>query len=267
MSEAELYRYHPKKYIERGAVWYRMFWDRDRKWLSENRYAGQYIASGHFFSVSPVGALAEMEAYQANLEEYELIRIKMSIDNLLDLTNIEAVSSFYEKHFDTTDYSHPAIILDSFLDQQRGGDRFNAFVGQKALSDGYNGIVFFGARAINKYWEEPGSMKYRDLSLIGYLLETMREDEECINVVVYFGHNVARCTHTVSFIDQEEITNNLFSAPIVDVDKVFLDDPARPHDADLTWENLRSRVERVIWRNKPGIKTVARLPDTSKKDE
>src|SRR5262249_573983 len=208
LAVASLYRYQPNKYLELGDTWYRMVWDLDHNWAARNRYAGEYSLPGHFFAVSPAGALAEMQTYNVNIEDYELLCFNLSIDNLLDLTDLRTIEWFYKQHF-SREYVHLALILDSFFYQQLGGDQFNDFAGHVALLYGYNGIVFFSARTIKSHWPRPGSLLEGslsgglalDLRLMDY--EAMRGDNECINVVIFFGHNVVRATHSISFKDQE----------------------------------------------------------------
>jgi hypothetical protein len=61
LSNVPLYRYQPKEYIEFGEGWYHMFWDVERKWAAQSRFAAPGISPGHFFSLHPDGALAEMK--------------------------------------------------------------------------------------------------------------------------------------------------------------------------------------------------------------
>jgi hypothetical protein len=252
LPKAKLYRYQDKKYLETGATWYHMAWDLDRKWAAKNRYSGKDISPGHFFSVHPNGALAEMNAYDADVSGSELLEYTISIDNLLDLTDIEALSWFYKKHFAPENDWHWGVMLDSLFDQQMGGDNHNAFAGHKALLDGYNGIVFFGARASERFWADPGSMRHRDWDLVAYDHEAMRQEPECINVVIYFGHNVVGATHEIVYA-VGKIENALFGAGIEEIDAVFAGDPLKPSDVDLHYETLRERVERIAWLGKPGI--------------
>src|SRR5262245_55314715 len=90
VPKIKLYRYHPRQYLDTSERWYRMFWDGDHKWATKARFAGDGVVPGHFFSLSPQGALAEIEAYQANVEDYELACYTMSVDRVLDLTSLEA---------------------------------------------------------------------------------------------------------------------------------------------------------------------------------
>jgi hypothetical protein len=259
LRDVSLYRYQPKRYLELGATWYRMFWDVDRKWNAENRYSAQDISPGHYFSVSAVGASAEMNAYGANIEDYELLRFEMSIDNLLNLTDRTSITWFYNKHFQGDKNWHWAIILNALVNQKKGGSAFNAFAGHKALLDGYDGIVFFGARALTSIWPDAGSMVFvdgwtgdRDLNLVDFDYLDMRDDPACINVVIYFGHNVVRSTRRF-YINDMIIRNDLFAASNATIDTVFSNDPNRLSEEDLTYENLRHRVDRIGWVGKTGI--------------
>lgn len=259
LKDVSLYRYQAKKYLELGTTWYRMFWDVDRKWNAQNRYSGEDISSGHYFSVSAGGALAELNAYGGNVEDNELLRFDISIDNLLNLTDRTTLTSFHNKHFQGTKDWHWAIILNALVNQEKGGNTFNAFAGQKALLDGYDGVVFFGARALTSIWPNAGSMDFvdgwtgdRDLNLVDFDYFDMVDDPNSINVVIYFGHNVVRSTRAI-YGNDITINNDLFAASHATIDDVFMQDPSRPPDADLTYENLRLRVGRIYWSTIPGM--------------
>jgi hypothetical protein len=195
------------------------------------------------------------------VNDCELLRLDMSIDNLLNLTDEEALQWFYKKHF-TDRYVHWAVILDTFLEQKLGGDGHNNYAGHMAMMDGYNGIIFFGARAIESYWPNPGQLKFapgghsggdhRDLDLAFLDLIDMREDRKCINVVIYYGHNVVRRTHAIHN-RQNVLENKLFGTSYAEIDSVFADDPAKPAAVDLSYERLRERTKGIKWMSKPSI--------------
>ena len=56
------------------------------------------------------------------------------------------------------------------------------------------------------------------------------------------------------------LENPLFVASYSEIDNVFLNDPDRPAREDLTYENLRDRVEQTVWRGPPGIFYKRRRP-------
>jgi hypothetical protein len=237
-----------------------MFWDVERKWTKQNRFAGQSISSGHFFAVTPDGALAELNAYHENVEEYDLLRFTIFIDNLLNLTARGSLDWFYEKYLFGPKNLHWALILDSLLAQQLGGDNFNDYAGHKALLEGYTGLVFFGARAAASHWPNPGtlelshggSLNSRDPDLIAYQHEAMRDDPACINVVIYFGQSVVSAIREIA-INDTIIKNRLFRASHALIDDVFMKDPEKPPNDDLTYENLRARAARIRWLTTPGF--------------
>lgn len=252
IAEAALFRYQPKRYLEAPETWYRMVWDADYKWKSQSRFSGAGLSSGHYFALTPSGADAEMAAYKANKDDYELLRLNVAIDRILDLTNFDTLTWFYKKHFRPERDWHWAIILDSLFEQQLGGDSHTDFAGHRALLDGYNGIAFFSARTSGRHWLEPGRFVRRDLDLIGYTHEAMLADLDCINVVIYFGHNIVRSTRTIE-VRGKTFANRLFGASNSEIDKVFSDDPARPPGMDLTFDALQARTERFAWATYPRI--------------
>ncbi len=254
-----LYRYHPKRYLQRGEKWYRMFWDLDYKWEAHSRFAGNHVVPGHFFSLSEAGARAELHAYDQPIADYALMTFKVSLDDVLDLTSMDALQWFYQQHFGTGGSVHWMLVLDSFLDQRKGGDQFNTYAASCAVNDGYHGIVFFGARAVHEYWEKPGEMTFyggpRNPNLAGLELELMRSDESCINEVVFFAHNVVRMTEEVR-LDGDTICNPHFGKSTADIDAVFSADTTKPADLDLDYSSSRYRAQSVFWRGpRPSIET------------
>lgn len=252
LREVKLYRYQPKAHTDLTDTWYHMIWDVQRKWDAKDRFSGQHISPGHYFSLSKGGADAELAHYKGDPAGRELLVYTVTIDNLLDLTSMEALKWFHTRHFNTAQDWHWAVILDSLFDQQSGGDVHNSFAGHKAILDNYTGIIYFGARACAEYWDEPGSMKERDWDLIGFPHMAMMEDDACVNVAIYFGHNVVQATRQIECGGQT-VANSLFGASYDRISEVFMADPSRPPDEDLTFESERTRAERIAWISSPGI--------------
>lgn len=264
LSNTPLYRFQPKKYLTPDDHWHRMFRDLDHKWAGPYRFAGKDVSPGHFFSIDPAGALAEWKAYGSDIETAELLDLSMSLDNLLDLTDQDALKWFFERHFDVESI-HWAVALDSFLAQQHGGDGFDTFAGHMALIDGYKGLIFFGARACQKHWDRPGELMfashgagpYRDINLVSLEYDEMKADANCINVVIFFGHDVVRGARRINFgtsraPSRRTIVNSLFEASYPEIDAAFARDPTKPN-VDLRYETLRARSESVKWLTKPSI--------------
>jgi hypothetical protein len=80
----------------------------------------------------------------------------------------------------------------------------------------------------------------------------LRDDPACINLAVYFGHNVVQATHEIAVADTV-IQNSLFGKTYAEIDALFASDPEKPVDLDLSYESLRERTGRILWRGTPRI--------------
>lgn len=210
--------------------------------------------SGHFFSLSPAGAKAEIKAYGVNVDDYELIEYKVKLKNFLNLTGMDELTWFYKNYFEHDRHFHWAIVLDALLNQEKGGDTFNDFAGHSAFLAGYRGVVFFGARAIEKYWPDPGSLKVqeRDLDLIGYdTYPGMLADKDCINVAIYSVHNVVQCIRCVKFKDKI-VDNAYFDQSYKVIESLFNSDPTKPA-SQMSHEDLLNHAGRFAWGITPKI--------------
>jgi hypothetical protein len=136
----------------------------------------------------------------------------------------------------------------AFFAQQKGGDDLTSFVGHKAILEGYNGVVFFSTRNIERWWSNPGSMEYN--ALPAFMHQSMREDPTCINVVIFYAHNVVRATRYIRSW-KTILRNNLCLATISTIDDIFANDPKRPPEIDLSYESARERSEEIYWRPSP----------------
>lgn len=164
------YRYQPKAHLHHGEEFFRLFEDGDWKWQGQQRYAGATedgkgakINAAHFFAFTPSCAKLEIGNYlsEEQLAEYALVEVDGELDDMLDLTSIENVRAV-AKAMHVTGNIHD--IFKELLSLRSGGNKFTDVFGHYASSRGYNGIVFFSARALSqdhaqqvresKYWDE-----------------------------------------------------------------------------------------------------------------
>lgn len=138
-----------------GKDFWKTFQDDKRKWDAQNRYAGSGANVGHYFALNETGATAEAGFYKMDLSQRAIMTIEAAFDSILDLTyedNLLAVAKVAlsdindvpERHFFVT-------MLSELLNDAPGGTPFTDYVGRWAASQGYDGILFFGARAIRAY--------------------------------------------------------------------------------------------------------------------
>jgi len=97
--------------------------------------------------------------------------------------------------------------------------------------------------------------------LAGFSYDSMREDGNCINFMIFFGSNVVRSAKKVllplsAMPDGHKTTsivNPYFEKPHAEIDRLFMDDPRRDEGDDLTFETLTERSRRNFWAPKPKI--------------
>lgn len=249
LETAILYRYQPKAFQRPAEEWHKLFVDREHKWQAKNRFSGNGVVPGHYFALSRVGAQAEIDAYDAQVSDFDLMLLQVSIDNVLDLTNPTNLTKYYSICTNDPEEWHPAIVLDEFLYQRRGGNVSNSRAAHCAVQDGYTGIIYCGARSASTHWHSPGEFEH-NLNLAGLSMADLASDPNCINVVLFFGHNVVRYTHAFSY--QKKRTENVhFQKSYEELDELFMADPERPSGTDLTYAALRERCDRVHWQGEP----------------
>ena len=261
LYEIPLYRFQRKTRLEPWETWYWMYHDGNHKWEATDRYAARHTAYGHFFTLSPKSGISEIEHYGGDQNEYDRTGIICNLDNVLDLTNRETIQWFFESNVEM-DYSpHWMDLIDFLLDQSSGGDTLTDFIGNVAFKLGYNGIATFGARSAQRHWPNPGEIDGRNRDLAGFSYDSMREDGNCINFMIFFGSNVVRSAKKVllplsAMPDGHKTTsivNPYFEKPHAEIDRLFMDDPRRDEGDDLTFETLTERSRRNFWAPKPKI--------------
>jgi hypothetical protein len=191
-----LYRWHNPKYFWSGADFWRTFQNGPRKLSSQERYAGHNINCGHYFALSAKGAAAEAHFYRMDLTRCRLLEVEISLESVLDLTHednirqiglsgaIENPEAFGDDFFMGT--------LSHLLASERGGNGLTDYIGCKALRDEYDGVLFFGARALQAFPDlEWQIFKRRDIGmgipLVPSIFYEMRKEHSLKNLVVFSG--------------------------------------------------------------------------------
>jgi hypothetical protein len=218
-------RYHSRKWLFEAEQFYKNFEDSEHKWNSNGRFAAPDINCGHFFGCSIVATNAEAREYGMNPEEQALLEVEMDLDNLLDLR--------YEENIDWMlgqVYENPELLGNSYfvklielIHHVQGGDVVNERIGHIARKAGYDGILWFGARALRDFetdWmTNPEDPMIFDIEQEAF--PRMREDLDLQNIVVFSGANVIRSIRQYRIDDGAWKPNPLFAISSEELDKVL----------------------------------------------
>jgi hypothetical protein len=189
-------RFHKKQWLFTGDQFYRNWEDSPRKWAARERYAGQGINCGHFFGCSVKGSRAEGAAYKMDAAQHSLLELELDLESALDLTCEENIDWILGQVFENPEVLGNAYFpkLIELIDHQHGGDQVNEFIGHVAVREGFDSLLFFGARALRKY-ESAWTMNPEDPLI--YMTEQivfpdMRAKPDLQNLVVFSGSGLTR---------------------------------------------------------------------------
>jgi len=159
--------------------------------------------------------------------------INGSAESVLDLThedNLLEVSRMAIKNPEVLpDETYLVELLSALTDESKGGgNALTNWIGYWAQTQGYDGILFFGARALKSHPELWFQIRHgrgdRGLfSGLTYLyFEQLRRSYDLINVVYFSGANVATNVRQYAFPSDGELTDNeLFGKSIDDIDPLL----------------------------------------------
>jgi hypothetical protein len=141
------FRYQRAEHFYTGEDFWRTFEEGPWKWTQHQRFAAKEITIGHYFGFSPVVVLRELQHYCSVEEQknYKLIEIRGSVDNILDLTNVGALSFAREK-LNIMSEDLDVDLLVGLMNHGNGGGWHTNALGQFADRNGYNGILFPSVR-------------------------------------------------------------------------------------------------------------------------
>jgi hypothetical protein len=189
-------RWHNPKYYWRGAEFWRTFEDSQRKWDNRERFAGEGRNCGHYFALTKVGATAEAAFYSMDTNVNRLLSADFESDSVLDLTyeeNLLAIAKLALSNMDKISDRHFFVTILSWLtDDSQGGIPFTDFIGHWASRNGYEGLLFFGARALAqndylKQYIDTGADDGMMGSVIYSYLKDMRKKNDLKNLVMFSG--------------------------------------------------------------------------------
>jgi hypothetical protein len=185
------HRWQPVELFWGGCDLWRTFQDGPWKWQAQARFAGKGINCGHFFSLTGVGARAEASAYQLEIgRKYEALEAVVRVDHILDLTSYKGMQLAFSAVVKNPDFSIP-FIAEEFVEIERGGTALTDRIGHWAISQGYEGILFLGARALPSRESRARMPEQRgrlwDYDLFGIYLKSFRQSRDQLNLVVFRG--------------------------------------------------------------------------------
>lgn len=187
----KFFRWHNPTHLHTGPKFARTFEDGPWKWDARQRYAGQGFNCGHFFSLTKQGATAEAVYYQMNMQSNVLLEVEADIQDCLDLRyekNLRAVVEACATEDRVEDIQTMALLRVA-VDVPKGGNSMTDAIGWWAQNQGYKGLLFFGARAIEPYRDavdNEGDMQ-AGIYTAGCHFADLRADTSTTNLVVFSG--------------------------------------------------------------------------------
>lgn len=193
--QQSVYRLHPAQHLHTGRSFPRTFEDGPWKWDERQRYAPAGVVSGHFFALARDGATAEAAYYALDRRDRVMLEVELDLDDVLDLRwepNIRAVLSDF-----LVEPLPPAGLLwflRALVHEETGGNLLTDEIGVWAQEHGYRGVLFFGARSIERHrtsFEGTGDRQL-GLPVAGGVFAQLREDPASTNLVAYSGVELVR---------------------------------------------------------------------------
>jgi len=189
-------RFHSRAYGDPQRL-HTLFVDVAQKLAAQERFAGYNFVSGHFFAADTTGARSEAAHYDIDMSSRFLLEVELELPDVLDLTNYEALPEYINRNLHkSVKPVAPTDALLALLDQTSGGNSLLTDIGAQAAKEGYRGVRFFGARALD---DESFQSVLRHSNVFPgddkKLYERLRSaDPPPINVAIFFAANVARYT-------------------------------------------------------------------------
>jgi hypothetical protein len=186
-----VYRWHTRDWLFQGAEFHRTFEDGPWKWDAQGRFAGKGINCGHYFGLSVAAANEEAKHYGIDTSTSALIELEGKSRRILDLTHPDVIRAVFETCVDehrVVSHSY-YTMLEELIERDEGGSVITNYIGHWARRQGYEGILFFSARAM----DFPRVQRMdRDLEAWTYrmVFRDLRKDSALLNVVMFSGATV-----------------------------------------------------------------------------
>jgi hypothetical protein len=201
----DAYRWHDPKFFWPGDQFCKTFENGPWKWETQQRYAGKHLNCGHYFAATAEGATAEADYYGLDRSKLKLLKINGTADAVLDLThedNLIEVSQRAIKNFELIDErAYLPTVLSWLIDEtEPGGNALTNYLGFWAQREGYDGILFFGARAFKSFpefhdWITHGNEESFGQNIAYDYFHRMRRSYDLMNIVYFsscFVKNIRR---------------------------------------------------------------------------
>jgi len=242
--KGKAFRYQPKKFAFKGQEFSKCFLEGEWKWTSRQRFAGQGFAVGHYVSLAPYTARAELSHYirPDQQEDYLLLHINASMDNVLDLTK-PGNYGIVNEHLRMEDYvgstKYYIDLLLGAMEARDGGSAVSDVLGYLAIRAGYNGILFPSLRAQSEK-TKMALRRHLNPNLYWYSLEEMIRRWDLYNLVVFSGAKLVSNIRNYLFALSYEMNVTKWSD-----NPLFESDPAQnPYIDD---ESRLARIARTQW--------------------
>jgi hypothetical protein len=141
-------RYHSRAHLYTGEEFWKTFMDGPWKWDAQQRFAGAGLNTGHYFAFRDA-AHRELSHYAATIDtsQYDVLAVKAEIDNILDLTSWEHMSTI-STEIGISEMDR-RLVPGMLVCEESGGNWLTDAFGLYAHRNGYSGIVFYSARALD----------------------------------------------------------------------------------------------------------------------
>jgi hypothetical protein len=203
------YRWHSANRVQYGPDFYKMFVDGPWKWETRSRFAGKNINCGHFFGLSVAAATEEAQYYRMDLKTAVLIEIEGETSRVLDLTHPEVIKYVFEDFVDSSGvmalFYYP--MLQKLIEQGEGGNQITDYVGWRAKKLGYDGILFYSARAMKSIAEYRFNRNLEWTTYQNKFYE-MRRNPALLNVVLFSGIKLVNRIKSIRIGDGSEPMQN-----------------------------------------------------------
>jgi hypothetical protein len=205
-----VFRWHlrDKFHVSSPTEFFRPFEDGPWKWRDQGRFAAKDMNCGHYFGLCTAAATAEIQYYCETSvvpDNRVLVCLDIDIDNVLDLTRIDVMQRTFSTCVEDPENRigtvpdlilHELIEKNNFGKEVKGGNVVTDYIGRWAFDKGYQGILFFGARAIDDLRRGDVHNANRNFEpLYGYAaLNSLRQHPEFCNVVLFSGATLVSST-------------------------------------------------------------------------
>jgi len=222
-----LARFHSRQHGDPSRL-HSLLLDTLGKKVAAERFAPAHLFCGHFFAKDADGALSEAGHYGIDLDGRFLLEVIVSeLPDVLDLTNeqvlrrVVAAVTDVSEDFLSRPFSQSLAVV---LDQSSGGNRLTDAIGSQAFRNGYKGVRFFGARAIDdeqlRYALGQGSWAMWLEDECG-LFEDLRARPDLVNVVSFSGSDLVRYITDFRIDGGAWQENALFGLSTTEIEHVY----------------------------------------------